>query len=107
MIPAVVVLTRTSPGTAGRHQGRRARRMESTKPTDVFVAHSRSTNFCTRPSRANTATVSTMYTNTPILSPFRAGHAHTKEPHRVSHSAVLGGKVSLKLNGTGPGRAFG
>src|SRR5262245_35452562 len=40
------------------------------KADDVFVAHNPSTNFTTRPSRAKIATVSTMYTKTPILSPF-------------------------------------
>jgi hypothetical protein len=39
---------------------------------DVFVAHSRSTNFCTRPSKAKIASVSTMNMTTPmsLVSPF-------------------------------------
>ena len=39
---------------------------------DVLVAHSRSTNFCTRPSRAKIASVSTMNMTTPmsLVSPF-------------------------------------
>lgn len=39
-----------------------------------------------------------MYTNTPILSPFRASGGIRKGLVESGHSAVLGGKVSLKLD---------
>jgi hypothetical protein len=43
----------------------------------VVDVHSPSTNFCTRPSRAKTATVSRMNTTTDISSPFQS------RPHRT------------------------
>jgi hypothetical protein len=68
---------------------------------DVLVVHSRSTNFCTSPSRANTATVSAMNANTPMSSPFSVSHivTHivTQRPHRVSRSTIRGEQHQLSV----------
>ena len=69
---------RTSPGTAGRRREQRQQHRQD-QADDVLVAHSRSTSFCTRPSRPKIATVSTMYMTTPmsLVSPFTTkGRSH-------------------------------
>ena len=57
---------------------------------DVVVAHSPSTNFCTRPSRAKIATVSTMYTTTDMSSPFTDKPAGASGVGRGSLCRALG-----------------
>ena len=64
----------------GAHEDREHHRQRQTD--DVLEAHRRSTNFCTRPSSAKIATVSTRYMTTPI-SPFTV-HDHARSPQAAT-----------------------
>ena len=59
-IPAVVVLTQNLSGKSSAATEKQRKKDRQHQADDVFVAHSPSTNFCTRPSTPKINTVSTM-----------------------------------------------